>query len=125
MENHAEFTGGALSAEGDQWTVDNCIFENNTSNNEWGLSQTCNDTLSGAHNLQWPAPESNNDPPCSGDALHADPLLGPLGNHGGPTQTIPLQDGSPALDAAQNCPDTDQRGESRQIPCEMGAYEAP
>lgn len=124
VENHAEFTGGAVSAEGDRWTLDNCIFLDNTSSNQWGLSQTCTDTLRGANNLQWPAPESDGDPPCSADVLLADPLLGVLGDHGGPTQTIPLLDGSPALDAAAGCPATDQRGEPRPGTCDMGAYEA-
>lgn len=125
VENHAEFTGGAVSAEGDRWTLDNCVFVDNTSSNEWGLSQTCNDTLRGGANLQWPAPGSEVDPPCSADVQLADPLLGSLGDHGGPTQTIPLTDGSPALDGATDCPATDQRGEPRQEICDMGAYEAP
>ncbi len=125
VENHAEFTGGALSAEGNRWTLDNCVFLDNTSSNEWGLSQTCTDTLRGGHNLQWPAPTSDGDPPCSSDVVLQDPLLGSLGEHGGPTQSIPLLDGSPGLDTAVNCPEHDQRGESRHVPCDMGAYEAP
>jgi predicted outer membrane repeat protein len=128
VENHAEFTGGAVSAEGNQWTLDNCIFLDNTSSNQWGLSQTCTDTLPGANNLQWPGPGSDGDPPCSADVLLGDPLLGGLGDHGGPTQTIALTDGSPALDAATDCPLTDQRGEPRPgtgtEPCDMGAFEA-
>jgi hypothetical protein len=44
-----------------------------------------------------------------------DPLLAPLGNYGGPTQTIALLPGSPALDAgtSSDAPPTDQRGVSR------------
>jgi len=124
VENHAEFTGGAVSAEGDLWTLDNCVFLDNTSSNQWGLSQTCTDTLRGSHNLQWPVPASEGDPPCSSDVLLADPLLGTLGPHGGPTQTLPLSDGSPAVDAAEDCLPTDQRGEPRQGACDLGAYEA-
>jgi hypothetical protein len=37
----------------------------------------------------------------SGSPLNA--LLAPLGNYGGPTQTIALLPGSPAIDAANNC----------------------
>jgi CSLREA domain-containing protein len=47
--------------------------------------------------------------------LNVDPLLGELGNYGGKTQTIPLLDGSPAIDAGSNAlvasgVTTDQRG---------------
>jgi len=34
-----------------------------------------------------------------GDMNNTDPKLGQLGNYGGPTQTIPLLSGSPAIDA--------------------------
>ena len=64
-------------------------------------------------------------------SLSADPKLGPLANNGGPTQTMALQDGSPAIDAiplsANLCPRTDQRGNGRpdtgESRCDMGAYE--
>jgi hypothetical protein len=63
---------------------------------------------------------------CS-PALHADPLLGPLQDNGGPTQTLALLPGSPAIDAAllANCPATDQRGVSRPqgAGCDIGAFE--
>ncbi len=41
------------------------------------------------------------------------PLLAPLGNNGGPTQTMPPLPGSPALDAASSGLATDQRGVAR------------
>ena len=64
-------------------------------------------------------------------------MLGTLGNNGGPTQTIPLLIGSPAIDAGNpsGCRDskgnlltTDQRGLRRpdrddQTGCDIGAYE--
>jgi hypothetical protein len=73
----------------------------------------------------------------SGDRNHTDPKLGSLGYHGGPTQTIPLLSGSPAIDAGNpsGCTDgqghlltTDQRGRPRpdhedSVGCDMGAYE--
>ena len=61
---------------------------------------------------------------------HANPLLGPLQNNGGPTDTMALLDGSPAINTADNsvCPATDQRGVTRPQPaggsCDIGAYEA-
>src|SRR6516165_2400058 len=63
------------------------------------------------------------------DLLNVDPLLGPLQNNGGPTQTMALQCGSPAIDAGDNtdAPDWDQRGEGfpRIVNgiIDIGAYE--
>ncbi|MFH2008739.1 MAG: choice-of-anchor Q domain-containing protein [bacterium] len=124
VENHAEFTGGAVSNEENRHTLNNSIFLHNTSSNQWGLSQTCTGTMPGANNIQWPAPGSDGDPPCSADVLLADPLLGELSDNGGGTDTIPLLPGSPALDGASDCLDTDQRAEPRQGTCDIGAYEA-
>jgi predicted outer membrane repeat protein len=125
VENHAEFTGGAISAEGSRWRLRNAVFLDNTSSNQWGLSQTCTDTLRGGGAVQWPAPTASGDPPCTDVAVLADPLLGDLSDNGGPTQTIPLLSGSPALSAGQDCPSHDQRGEPRPASCDLGAYEAP
>lgn len=58
-----------------------------------------------------------------------DPLLGPLQNNGGPTETHALLLGSPAIDAgsctdiAGNSVATDQRGFVRHKPCDIGAFE--
>ena len=63
-----------------------------------------------------------------------DPRLAPLGNYGGPTQTMALRPGSPAIDAGSNAlavgPDgkpllTDQRGYYRIFngTVDIGAYE--
>jgi len=58
----------------------------------------------------------------------ADPLLGPLQDNGGPTDTRGLQPGSPAIDHGDNsgCPATDQRGVARPqgASCDVGAYES-
>ena len=63
-----------------------------------------------------------------GDKTASDPLLGPLGNNGGPTQTHALLPGSLAIDAGDDagCPATDQRGIARPQgrACDIGAYEA-
>ena len=46
------------------------------------------------------------------DLINTDPLLGPLANNGGPTQTMALLPGSPAIDAGVTVAGvtTDQRG---------------
>lgn len=123
VENHAEFTGGAVSNEESAFTLHNSIFLDNSAANEWGLSQTCAGTMTGANNIQWPAPSDDNDPPCTADTMMQDPRLGPLSENGGPTNTIPLQPDSPARDAGEGCPQTDARGFARQDPCDLGAYE--
>jgi hypothetical protein len=60
--------------------------------------------------------------------LNTDPLLGPLQDNGGFTQTMALLPDSPAINAADdgNCPSTDQRGVARPqgSHCDIGAYEA-
>ncbi len=62
-----------------------------------------------------------------GAALSGDPMLGPLVDNGGPTWTMALLDGSPAIDAGDDasCPATDQRGAPRPqgLHCDLGAYE--
>ncbi|MBK5231972.1 MAG: CSLREA domain-containing protein [Thermoleophilia bacterium] len=55
-----------------------------------------------------------------------DPMLGPLQDNGGPTQTEAIGPGSAALDAGSDCEATDQRGLSRSGtagPCDIGAFE--
>ena len=57
---------------------------------------------------------------AASDLLGVSPLLGPLQNNGGPTQTMALLPGSPAIDAGSNylVPSgitTDQRGDPRDV----------
>jgi hypothetical protein len=79
----------------------------------------------GGGNLQYPGTD------CGGTITSADPLLDPAGlqDNGGPTETIALQVGSPAIDAAAsaNCPAEDQRGLDRPqgAACDDGAWEMP
>jgi CSLREA domain-containing protein len=65
--------------------------------------------------------------PAAGDRAAADALLGPLADNGGPTQTMALLAGSPAIDAGTACPppSADQRGLPRPsgAGCDSGAYE--
>jgi len=65
---------------------------------------------------------------ASSDLSDTDPLLDPSGlqDNGGPTQTVALQAGSPAIGFVSNsglCPATDERGVVRTVPCDIGAYE--
>jgi hypothetical protein len=65
---------------------------------------------------------------ATGYQTGVDPLLGPLAANGGPTQTMALLAGSPAIDAipvASCAVATDQRGVSRPqgSGCDIGAFE--
>ncbi|WP_119353603.1 choice-of-anchor Q domain-containing protein [Azohydromonas sediminis] len=63
----------------------------------------------------------------AGDLNNTDPKLGPLDDNGGPTQTHALAADSPALGAGEDEADitTDQRGEPRDSPPDIGAFELP
>lgn len=57
------------------------------------------------------------------DRTGPDPSLRRLGPFGGPTPTMALRPGSPAIDVAGACHSTDQRGAPRGRRCDAGAYE--
>ncbi len=66
----------------------------------------------------------------SGSMSSMNPLLAPLGNYGGPTQTMALVHGSPAIDGVtwnplNGSPSTDQRGVARPVGAahDIGAFE--
>lgn len=54
-----------------------------------------------------------------------DPMVLELGDYGGQTKTFALAEGSPAINTGggSSCPVTDQRGEPRTPPCDIGAVE--
>jgi parallel beta-helix repeat protein len=74
----------------------------------------------GGGNLQWPGGAL-----CTPSPLVSDPLLGALGDHGGPTETLVPGSTSPARGRGRGCPAIDQRGEPRGEPCTAGAVEVP
>ena len=110
-------------------TLQNSIVANNVSG---GIN--CNGPVTSIFSLSSDGTCHLNGP---GDKNNTNPRLGTLGNYGGPTQTIPLLSGSPAIDAGNpsGCTDglghllrTDQRGLPRpdtedKSGCDMGAYE--
>jgi len=58
------------------------------------------------------------------DDTRLDPRLGTLGNYGGPTETLPLLPGSPAIDGGRTVAlARDQRGFLRAGPPDIGAFE--
>ncbi len=104
---------------GDNIELGILVDENATATVTNSILQACYRTLAGDHNLQWPAGEAE----CTPGIVTADPALGTLGDHGGPTLTrVPAADG-PAAAAGSDCAATDQRGTARATACTLGAHE--
>jgi hypothetical protein len=65
---------------------------------------------------------------ATGSLNNTDPILGPLDDYGGPTLTMALLTGSPAIDGGNTAtaPATDQRGRSRPYgaAADIGAFES-
>jgi hypothetical protein len=126
-DNFSSFVGGGI--EGANVTLRASVFSNNTSGIGFGRHCTPQ-AAEGGFNVQFPAQNpGSGDPNCTSGVLIADPLLGPLANNGGPTQTRALTGASPARDrVTSGCPppSTDQRGSPRPIGagCDSGSYEA-
>jgi hypothetical protein len=148
---HAAIGGGIYNNQG-KVTINNSTISGNTALNSGGIYSTgavtlqnsivannsggnCGGTLtSNGYNL---SSDSSCNFSSSGDQNNSDPKLGPLQNNGGPTQTMALLPGSPAIDAGNpnGCTDnqghllrSDQRGKTRPNAedsggCDMGAYE--
>ena len=108
--------GGFLSFIALGSTIQNSIIAGNLGTDCGGAP-----AIDAGHDLTGPAVG------CPG--VRTDPLLGPLQDNGGPTQTMALAAGSPAIDqvpaSGAGCPATDQRGIARPqfAACDIGAYE--
>jgi hypothetical protein len=143
--NSAPRAGGISS--GTSLTLTNVTIVANSSGLEEGTG------LQNPGARLWNILLSNNGPNCSGggpivsedhnlssdgtcttftqahDINTTNPVIGPLANNGGETQTHALLPGSPAIDAggtsANGCPATDQRGFPRPqgAACDIGAFE--
>jgi CSLREA domain-containing protein len=134
--------GGLYITAGATFTAQNSMIANNTRGN--GITLEVPDdgftdgTVTGmlAYNLITNTQNFFITGPQGGNIVGQDPLLGPLQDNGGPTQTRALLPGSPAVDAAApaGCTDDlgsplriDQRGFPRPYPaggpCDMGAFE--
>jgi hypothetical protein len=128
--NFAGTGGGVFNQSGRTFTFQNTIFDNNF-NTFFGINDCAGTLTSTGNNLMTTVPSG-----CSiaGSVVTiAPPLLGPLQDNGGSTQTHALLAGSPAIDAGNpgGCRDqfgalltTDQRGFPRPaVGCDIGAYE--
>lgn len=120
--------GAGIEVDEDETAeIVNTLIADNTGSQVEEPGQCNKPLLSSGHNLE--SPEPAGEPRCFEEAtdLIADPLLGPLADNGGETDTVALGAGSPAIDAGDpaHCPATDQRGYPRPAGagCDIGAYE--
>lgn len=123
VNNTAGFVGGAIAGPA---TVRNSIIANNDGDNPWDIQENCTDELTNAgNNIQYPQKTTGNwnDYECFAGQTAVNPQVGTIGDYGGPTPTVPLLAGSPAINAGSSCPATDQRGFARNGVCDIGAYE--
>ncbi len=108
-------------------TLTNSLLVNNIGGNEFNPWNIRNEVGDGGGNLQWPPerPNGQAEQPATATVVWADPLLGALAAHGGPTPTMPLGSASPALEAGVvlGTPSADQRGVNRTPVPDAGAYE--
>ena len=142
--NTSQDGGGIANDDGGNLTLNNTIVAGNTTTatGDNDISGTVTSTSafnligdgSGMSNLtDLEEPALSNLIGTTADPLN--PLLAPLANYGGPTQTMALLPGSPAIDAGSNAlavdPNrnpltTDQRGQSRIVngTVDIGAFES-
>ncbi len=142
--------GGGMYNDSSSPTLRNVTFSSNwVSTNGGGMSNNNGSNPIIRNGIFWGNAAAGSDPQIGGTAslydtvvqggcpvgslctnvITADPRLGPLGNWGGGTATVPLLPGSSAIDAGDdlNCAATDQRGVTRSSQgahCDLGAFES-
>ncbi|MFZ5923061.1 MAG: choice-of-anchor Q domain-containing protein [Chloroflexota bacterium] len=121
LSNNSAPNGGGIYNSGGDLSYSNTIIANSTSGGD----------CAGIGTINFPTSNLVEDGSCSA-TLSGDPNLGALADNGGPTQTMALLTGSPAIDAGNDlvCANwivnsLDQRGEARPqgAHCDIGAYE--
>jgi hypothetical protein len=124
--NTADYAPAIFKGASGEVTLTGVVMAHNGTDNQFS-ALACHETFGdGGGNVQWPDVRNSGsaDTPCASSVLFADPRLEALGDHGGPTHTMPLPADSPAAGAVeQGCPMFDQRGELRADPCAAGAFE--
>ena len=121
--NSASGVGGAIYNAGGAVLMSNTILWGDSAGMGPEIYQTSGTTTITSSVVQGGCP---NGITCFG-VITTDPLLGALQDNGGPTQTMMLMAGSPAIDGGYNptCAAQDQRGVPRPqgANCDAGALE--
>jgi HYR domain len=141
----AQGTGGGIRVGPGAVTLENTIIAGNTAANGTGDASSAptagpnvdGTVTSNGHNLLGNTTGATGFT-GTGDQTAANPMLAPLASNGGPTQTMALTIGSPAIDAGvASGATTDQRGLPRTVDdpgvpnnggsdgTDIGAYESP
>ena len=111
--------GGIWTAPGMTRLANTLLANSPVGSNTFGVLIDGGGNLSSDGSCNFTAPGSLN---------NTDPILGPLADYGGPTPTMALLAGSPAIDVGlpANCVATDQRGVARPFgaACDIGAFES-
>jgi fibronectin-binding autotransporter adhesin len=113
--------GGGIYATNGTVTLQDSIVAGSTSGNNFYASAGA--VVDAGYNIN---SDSSFTLTGRGSLNDTDPMLGTPGRYGGPTLTVPLLAGSPAIDAAGSVfPPTDQRGLPRPYgsDADIGAYE--
>ncbi len=125
--NSAAGVGGAVDNYLSQVNVTNTIIAGNAGSDIYDWSGS---TVSlGGSNIVLSLVNAGGTVVGANSIIAANPLLAPLGNYGGRTQTLPPQSGSPAIDAGSDAAasgiTTDQRGYPRLsgLHVDIGAVE--
>ncbi|MDX2302792.1 MAG: IPT/TIG domain-containing protein [Microscillaceae bacterium] len=134
IRNFAQRAGGGVFSNSNIG-LNNSIVAYNTVG-AGGYYANCRETYAGVNVIEYPVPQPIG--PvfniCSNNVIIQEPKLGTLQDNGGPTQTVGLLSGSPAIDAVPTCladpiTATDARGVVRGdlsasgITCDIGAFE--
>lgn len=121
-DNSSTFDGGLSQAGSGAITVTNSIVADNSGTNCSGTITNGGNNIDSGTSCGWGS--------TNGSMSSTDPLLTVLADWGGPTQTMALRTGSPAIggvtfSAPNGSPATDQRGVSRPQGAlyDIGAYE--
>ncbi len=124
ITGNTALNGAGIASEG-SFTVGNSIISGNSGTDVDNVptDTTAGNFVSNGYNIIGTGTANFNK---AGDQRNTDARLGPLADNGGPTQTIALLAGSPALDKGSTTLTTDQRGILRPQgqADDIGAYEA-
>jgi hypothetical protein len=135
--NTASTRGNGIDNQGTLFLDSSIVAGNGTSGDIWGgaaVTSGFNLISNGSTLSNLTSGTNNNQIGTSSNPIN--PLLGPLANNGGPTQTFALLTGSPAIGGGDpnaedptngNLLTTDQRGDPRTVNgrTDAGAYESP
>ena len=127
VSGNSALNGGTMRIGNMSVTITNCTISNNSADNCDGVLtlyaiSLVNTIVAGNGNTNISGSFTDG----GGNLTSGNPLLAPLGNYGGPTLTMALLPGSPAIGGGIGtlAPLKDQRGESRSGPVDIGDFQS-